>query len=402
MTYSLKESALPNEVISEVSEGKEEIRQDVFDNPGEAQARAKEIGCSGIHTHDENGKTIFMPCETHEEYEELTGRELSGYKPKKPKKKEDCSCHDEKAKAGDLKVGDMVSWGASGGRARGKIQRIITSGSVAVPDTDFEITGSEDNPGALIRVYRDDEPTDTIVGHRFSTLRKIKSFDFDLMNENINIQTEIKAYNDEDEDEEYKEYGYFEGYGSIFGNKDLGNDVIEKGAFINSLKKRKAKNVKLLYQHKSDMPIGVFESIKEDDKGLYVKGKLALKTQAGAEAYELLKMGALDGLSIGFRVKPESVSYDKRANKRIIKEVDLMEISLVTFPMNPKATISSVKGEDISVREWEKGLRDAFQLSRSEAKVAAVAVTKSFSQRDADDNAELVDAINKLTLTLKS
>ena len=79
-----------------------------------------------------------------------------------------------------------------------------------------------------------------------------------------------------------------------------------------------------------------------------------------------------------------------------------MEISLVTFPMNPQATVRSVKGEDISVREWEKGLRDAFQLSRSEAKVAAVAVTKSFSQRDADDNAELVDAIKKLTLTLKS
>ena len=392
MTYSLNEGTLPNEVESEVSEGKEEIRTDVFDNPGEANARAKEIGCVGIHSHDENGKTIFMPCETHDEYEALTGNEVSGYKPKKPKRK---------AEAGDLKTGDMVSWGSSGGRARGKITRIITSGSVKVPDTDFEITGSDDNPGALIRVYRDDEPTDTIVGHRFSTLRKVKSFDFDHTNEEIAIKTEIKAYDDE-EDDEYKEYGYFEGYGSIFGNKDLGNYVIEKGAFINSLRKRKPKNVKLLYQHKSDMPIGIFESIQEDEKGLYVKGKLALKTQAGAEAYELLKMGALDGLSIGFRVKPESVSYDKRANKRIIKEVDLMEISLVTFPMNPKATISSVKGEDISVREWEKGLRDAFQLSRSEAKVAAVAVTKSFNQRDADEGAELVDAIKNLTLTLKS
>ena len=131
-------------------------------------------------------------------------------------------------------------------------------------------------------------------------------------------------------------------------------------------------------------------------------GNLNLKTQAGAEAYELLKMGALDGLSIGFRVIPEQVSYDKRSNKRIIKEVDLMEISLVTFPMNPKATVHSVKGEEISVREWEKGLRDAFHLSRSEAKVAAVAVTKSFNQRDADHTTELVDAIKNLTLTLKS
>ena len=210
----------------------------------------------------------------------------------------------------------------------------------------------------------------------------------------------IKSY-DDDEDEN-KEYGEFEGYGSVFGNKDLGNDVIEKGAFTKSLRKRKAKGVKLLYQHKSDMPIGVFDEIKEDEHGLVVKGRLALKTQAGAEAYELLKMGALDGLSIGFRVNPKEVSYDKRANKRIIKEVDLMEVSLVTFPMNPQATVRSVKGEQYTIREWENGLRDAFNLSRSEAKVAAKAVTKCFDQREVDESAELVDAIKELTLTLKT
>jgi hypothetical protein len=70
--------------------------------------------------------------------------------------------------------------------------------------------------------------------------------------------------------------------------------------------------------------------------------------------------------------------------------------------MNPKAKVRSVKGDEISVREWENGLRDAFQLSRSEAKVAAAAVHKSFEQRDADQTTELVDAIKNLTLTLKS
>ena len=217
--------------------------------------------------------------------------------------------------------------------------------------------------------------------------------------ESIEIKSSIKAYDDEDED---KNYGTFEGYGSVFGNKDLGNDVIESGAFTKSLKRRKPQNVKLLYQHKSDMPIGVFDEIREDDHGLVVKGRLALKTQAGAEAYELLKMGALDGLSIGFRVNPKEVSYDKRGNKRIIKEVDLMEVSLVTFPMNPQATVRSVKGEEISIREWENGMRDAFSLSRSEAKMAAKAVTDAFGQRDVDSNVELVDAIKNLTKTLKS
>ena len=217
--------------------------------------------------------------------------------------------------------------------------------------------------------------------------------------ESLEIKSSIKAYNDDEED---KDYGTFEGYGSVFGNKDLGNDVIERGAFLKSLKRRKPQNVKLLYQHKSDMPIGVFDEIREDDHGLVVKGRLALKTQAGAEAYELLKMGALDGLSIGFRVNPKEVSYDKRGNKRIIKEVDLMEVSLVTFPMNPQATVRSVKGEDISIREWENGMRDAFSLSRSEAKMAAKAVTDAFGQREVDTNVELVEAIKKLTLTLKS
>ena len=174
---------------------------------------------------------------------------------------------------------------------------------------------------------------------------------------------------------------------------------------MRSLKRKKPHQIKLLYQHKTDMPIGVFEEIKEDQQGLYVKGKLALQTQAGKEAYELMKMGALDGLSIGFKVNPDQVSYDKRSRRRMIKEVDLMEISLVTFPMNPKATVRSVKASEISIREWENGLRDAFQLSRSEAKVAAGAITKSFEDKQrevVDSNTELVEAINKLTLTLKS
>ena len=214
------------------------------------------------------------------------------------------------------------------------------------------------------------------------------------------IPCDIKAYHDDDDDDDKKPYGKFEGYGSIFGNKDLGNDVVMEGAFSKSLRGKKAKGVKLLWQHKQDMPIGVFTQIKEDDHGLYVKGKLALGTTSGKDAYELMKMGALDGLSIGFKVNPKEVLYDKRTGKRIIKELDLMEVSLVTFPMNPRATVRSVKGEEISIREWENGMRDAFGLSRSESKVAAKAVNQAFTQREVDDNAELVEAIKTLTLTI--
>jgi len=197
--------------------------------------------------------------------------------------------------------------------------------------------------------------------------------------------------------------GTFEGYGSVFNNTDLGNDVILKGAFTKSIKKTGSKGIKLLYHHKTDMPIGVFDEIEEDSKGLRVKGRLAMKTQAGQEAYELMKMGALDGLSIGFRVSPKGQSYDAKTKRRLIKEVELMEISLVTFPMNPRAKIRSVKGSEMSIREWEGGLRDVFQLSRSEAKISAKAVYNSLNQREAEENAAnaIVDLTNKLKLISK-
>lgn len=228
----------------------------------------------------------------------------------------------------------------------------------------------------------------------------------EAISEYLEVKSEIKIAEDMPDAEEE---GTFEGYASVFENTDLGNDVIKTGAFKKSLRKRGYKGVKLLYQHKSDMPIGVFDSIKEDDNGLYVKGRLALKTTAGRDAYELLKMGALDAMSIGFRANPKEISYDKRSQKRNIGEVDLLEISLVTFPMNPQALIRSVKANEISIREWEKGMRDAFVISRSEAKVAAKAVYQMFEAKansetleELDKNVEMVNAIKNLTLTLKT
>ena len=138
-------------------EGKEEVREDVFTTEEEALERAEEIGCSGTHTHDDDGNLVFMPCSSHADYTRLTGRELSGYgmgkkpKKKKPKKKE---------------------------------------------ESDF-----------------------------------------------IDYKTEFKGGHLEDEED--KDYGVFEGYGSVFGNKDLGNDVILQGAFMRTLKRKKPNQIKL-------------------------------------------------------------------------------------------------------------------------------------------------------------
>jgi HK97 family phage prohead protease len=223
-------------------------------------------------------------------------------------------------------------------------------------------------------------------------------FDGEMKSETLDVQAELKAYSSGDDEEK----GVFSGYGSIFGNKDLGNDVMVQGAFAKSIASKGAKGVKLLYQHDAKEPIGVFDEIIEDRKGLRVKGRLAMGTQKGREVYELMKMGAIDGLSIGYRVSPKGADYDERGKRRMLKEVDLMEISAVTFPMNTRARVQAVKGEQRTVREWEETMRDACGLSRSESKVAANAVFKALDQREVgDEQKEVIDSMAKLTKILK-
>tara|TARA_Y100000592_G_scaffold15728_1_gene23136 strand:+ start:1822 stop:2487 length:666 start_codon:yes stop_codon:yes gene_type:complete len=209
--------------------------------------------------------------------------------------------------------------------------------------------------------------------------------DFDF----LDLQCEYKRI-ETDED------GSFEGYASVFGNKDLGNDVIRKGAFAKSIGSKKPKQIKLLYQHKTEEPIGVIDSVMEDNKGLKVAGRLAMNTQKGKEVYELMKMGALDSMSIGYKLAPEGYKYDERQKKRVISEVDLMEVSMVTFPMNPKAKITKVKLAEMDVREIEHYLRDVGQLSTSVAKQTATILYKSYHPENSRDENEL-DVKDELT-----
>lgn len=212
----------------------------------------------------------------------------------------------------------------------------------------------------------------------------------------FDIEADIKAIKDEDEE------GGFEGYASVFGNADLGNDVVVEGAFSKSIARRGAKGVKMLYQHDAKQPIGVYDEITEDERGLRVKGRLALGTQRGREVYELMKMGAIDGLSIGYRVDAKGYDYDDKRKRRYLKSVDLMEISAVTFPMNPKARVQAVKS-DRTIREWESFLRDEGGLSRNEAKAGAAALTKTLDQRDVgEESSKLVEAMSALTKILKN
>ena len=256
-----------NEKLADLAYGtKARVDVDTFTTEEEAEERAEEIGCEGIHSHDKDGQTVYMPCKTHREYESLLadGKALSdldlvptdtmasnakkglemrkefnrggtavgvaranqlvnkdnlspdtvlrmysffsrhevdkqgrgfnsgtdgypsagkiawqlwggdaGFSWSKTKRNQIMKEREGKAESDALKVGDMVSWDSSGGRAKGKITRIVRSGSLSVPKTSFTLNATEDNPACLIKVYRGDEPTDTIVGHRFRTLRKL-------------------------------------------------------------------------------------------------------------------------------------------------------------------------------------------------------------------------------------
>ena len=143
--------------------------------------------------------------------------------------------------------------------------------------------------------------------------------------------------------------GSFSGYASLFGAVDLGRDVIEPGAFAASLKRRGASDVRMLYQHDPDQPIGRWLSIREDQRGLHVEGKLALGVARAREVHELMKSGALDGLSIGFQTL--RARTEAKAGVRRILSADLWEISVVTFPMQPGARVTAVKAAGAPARE---------------------------------------------------
>jgi HK97 family phage prohead protease len=156
--------------------------------------------------------------------------------------------------------------------------------------------------------------------------------------------------------------GTITGYGSVFGVKDGGNDIVVKGAFSASL----GRDImpKMLFQHDPNSVIGVWDEASEDDRGLRLKGRLALKTKLGAEVHELMKMGAFDGLSIGYRVTDEA----RESGARVIKSAELWEVSAVTFPMNKEARIDAVKAAEMTPREIERLLTQDAKLTRSFAR----------------------------------
>ena len=199
--------------------------------------------------------------------------------------------------------------------------------------------------------------------------------------------------------------GTVEGYGSVFGVRDNYDDVIAKGAFIQSLKDHKAAGTMpaMLWQHDADKPIGVWTEMVEDEKGLRIKGQLAMETVKGKEAHALLKMGALNGLSIGFMSK--EWAYDRDTEVRTLTAIDLWEVSLVTFPANEKARVTNVKSaeEMATPKDAEKVLRDAgFSKSDATAFVSRVMRMGEVRSDSANSTAVAMKAADRLLRSLTS
>ncbi|MCR8932802.1 MULTISPECIES: HK97 family phage prohead protease [unclassified Pseudomonas] len=201
----------------------------------------------------------------------------------------------------------------------------------------------------------------------------------------IEVPFEVKASDDA---------GNFEGYAAVFNNVDLGDDVILPGAFT-KVKTTRGGRLKLALFHDLTRLVGSAD-FTQDSHGLYIKGKVNLAVSYARDAYELMKEGTLDSMSIGFNTI--LAAYEEREGRtiRIIKQAELWEASLVPFGMNPEAQVTDVKSD---IRIFEKALRDRMGLSQKEA-AAVASLGYSAVHRDGGTEATaIVEGLKSLSTT---
>lgn len=250
---------------------------------------------------------------------------------------------DERAEAGELKVGDFVSWDSSGGRSQGVVREITTDGQIEA-DSGFKVNGTAEDPAALISIYEYDSEESAFVerkpplrvAHLFSTLTKVDGAEVRSLNEVV----EQRAY-----DGELKaavEGRTVEGYASVFNSmsEDLGGfrEIILPGAFSNVLDN----DVRALYNHDSNYLLarttsGTLE-LKEDDKGLYYRFEMP-NTSYGNDMLELFRRGDLSQSSFGFTVEKDSWRMEEGQHVRYIERVgSLFDVSPVVYPAYASAS----------------------------------------------------------------
>ena len=206
------------------------------------------------------------------------------------------------------------------------------------------------------------------------------------------LSFEIKAVSDD---------GLFSGYASVFDNVDSYGDIVRKGAFVESIGEWEAKGKMppILWNHDPSDPIGVYTKMQEDEKGLYVEGKLLIDDVPRAkQTHALMKAGVIDGLSIGYCVKEYLYNVDEEVTDLI--KLSLREVSIVTFPANPETRIEAVKsrldaGELPTLPEFEKFLREA-GFSKSQATAIAGHGLRKLLSDSAPEAKSIQNALNIL------
>jgi len=245
-----------------------------------------------------------------------------------------------KAASSSLKTGDFVKWNSSGGIAKGRIEHVMRDGVLGVPDSSFSIEATKEDPAALIRIYKDGAETETLVGHKFSTLTKItqeealKSFGGTAMKKIFKIDSSIKAI------EEVGNELRIAGYAST-DSLDRQSDRILPTAWTRGGLRNYEINPILLFNHDYNRPIGKVIEMSTDKRGLRIKGVIS---KSAGEIYDLVKEGILSTFSVGFLVK--DADYDKSADGLIVKDAELLEVSVVSVPANQDATFSLAKSFD--------------------------------------------------------
>jgi HK97 family phage prohead protease len=207
--------------------------------------------------------------------------------------------------------------------------------------------------------------------------------------------------------EDIDESGGFKGWGSTFGgNPDAHGDIIVKGAFKDTIAEggRNRNGIAMLYQHNPREPIGIWTKLEELDKGLYVEGELILDVQTAKEAFSLMRRGAIKGLSIGYDIPrlengmrdPDAYEIVEKGDSwiRFLKRLELWEISLVTFPANIGANVTTVKDFENcrTERDWERALREA-GLSNSQAKMVVKQIRPSLREAGENKNDEFAQML---------
>lgn len=321
----------------------------------------------------------------------------------------------ERAEPNELSVGDFVSWNSAGGRARGEIERIVTEGELNVPETDFTIEATEEDPAALIRIYRDGEATDTLVGHKFSTLTKINDIresDIDEQMQEAQEQLEedrkgavevshrAMAMDDSAVNEETRTVRM-----SISSEypvqRSFGMEVLEHSADAIDLSFLNSGRAPLLLDHDPTLQIGIIESVELDGSARRLRATARFgKGALAREAFDDVVDGIKSNISIGYAINKLE---RKDKDTYVAKSWRPMEASLVSLPADQSELVGVGRSCETSPKPVIKTDFKEIPMSEQTIDIAAVeAEARKAAQRNAAQIVELGARHNKSDLAQKA